>query len=140
MYWVILGDGPERSTLSNLAAKEGVSERFILTGAKENPYPYYLQADICVQATRFEGKSIAIQEAQILGCAIVASDNNSNREQITDGKDGFLCKLEPEDIKEKIKLLILDKKQREAFQKAALCKKISYEEDLMLLKGLFENE
>ena len=75
-----------------------------------------------------------------MGCAIVASDNSSNREQITDGTDGFLCRLEPEDIKEKIKLLILDKKKREAFQKAAACKKISYEEDLELLKGLFGNE
>jgi Glycosyltransferase len=138
--WYVLGEGSERQMLEQQIAKAGLEEDFILAGAVENPYPYYLQADICVQATRFEGKSIAIQEAQILGCAIVASDNNSNREQITDGKDGFLCKLEPEDIKQKIKLLILDKKQREAFQKAALCKKISYEEDLMLLKGLFENE
>lgn len=138
--WYVLGEGSERQILEQQIAKAGLLEDFILVGAVENPYPYYVQADICVQATRFEGKSIAIQEAQILGCAIVASDNNSNREQITDGIDGFLCKLEPEDIKEKVKMLILDKEKREAFQRAAACKRISYEEDLILLKTLFGNE
>lgn len=138
--WYVLGEGSERQMLEQQIVKVGLEQDFILMGAVQNPYPYYIQADICVQATRFEGKSIAIQEAQILGCAIVASDNSSNREQIIDGTDGFLCRLEPEDIKEKIKLLILDKKKREAFQKAAACKKISYEEDLELLKGLFGNE
>ena len=106
MYWVILGDGPERSTLSNLAAKEGVSERFILAGAKENPYPYYVAADIYVHATRFEGKSIAIQEAQILGCPIIASDCSGNREQIRSGENGLLCNFNPRDIANAIESLI----------------------------------
>ena len=35
-------------------------EDFCLLGAVENPYPYYEQTDIYVQATRFEGKSIAV--------------------------------------------------------------------------------
>lgn len=138
--WYVLGEGPERQMLERQIVEAELEQDFILEGAVENPYPYYVQADICIQATRFEGKSIAIQEAQILGCAIVASENSSNREQIIDGIDGFLCSLEPEDIKEKIKLLILDKKKRESFQKAAACKKISYEEDLELLKGLFGNK
>lgn len=55
------------------------------------PYPYYRQTDIYVHATGYEGKSIAIQEAQTLGCAIVASE--CNREQITDGEDGFCARL-----------------------------------------------
>lgn len=138
--WYVLGEGGERQTLERQIAEAGLERDFILAGAVENPYPYYVQADICVQATRFEGKSIAIQEAQILGCAIIASDNSSNREQITDGADGLLCRLEPEDIKEKIKFLILNEKKRQAFQKAAAGRKISYEEDFALIKGLFGNE
>lgn len=134
--WYVLGEGAERQMLEHKIAEAGLGQDFILMGAVENPYPYYVQTDICVQATRFEGKSIAIQEAQILGCAIVASDNSSNREQIKDGTDGLLCRLEPEDIKEKIKLLILDEEKRKAFGKRAAEKKISYEEDFMLIKRL----
>jgi len=138
--WYVLGEGPERQMLERQIAQAELEKDFILAGAAENPYPYYVEADICVQATRFEGKSIAIQEAQILGCAIIASDNSSNREQITDGVDGLLCRLEPEDIKEKIKQLILDEKKRETLKKAAAARKISYDEDFALLKGLFRNE
>ena len=44
---------------------------------------------------------IAIQEAQTLGCAVIASDCAGNREQIVDGEDGLLCTLTPEGIAEK---------------------------------------
>ena len=55
-------------------------------------------ADFYIHATRFEGKSIAIQEAQVLGCAIAASDCSGNREQIVSGVDGLLCPFSPEGI------------------------------------------
>ena len=71
---------------------------FFFVGAKSNPYPYYKAADLYVHATRFEGKSIAIQEAQILGCCIIASDCSGNREQIENGIDGILCPFSKEGI------------------------------------------
>ena len=63
----------------------GLQNAFILVGAVNNPYPYYTQADLYVHATRFEGKSIAIQEAQTLGCPMVVSDCSGNREQVIQG-------------------------------------------------------
>ena len=81
---------------------------FILLGAKENPYPYYAQADLYVHATRFEGKSIAIQEAQILGCTVLVSDCSGNREQVSDGVDGRMCELSPEGIRDGIRELLRD--------------------------------
>lgn len=137
--WYVLGEGDERQALERQIAEAGLEKDFILAGAVDNPYPYYVQADICVQATKFEGKSIAIQEAQILSCAIIASDNSSNKEQITDGVDGLLCSLNPESVKEKIKVLILDEKKREQLGKTASKRKISYEEDIALIKGLLGN-
>lgn len=90
----------------------------MLLGAVENPYPYYAQADLYVHATRFEGKSIAIQEAQVLGCPVIASDCNGNREQIESGVDGILCKLSPEDIAKCIEELIADPKSVRYMQNA----------------------
>lgn len=90
-----------------------------MLGAVENPYPYYAQADLYVHATRFEGKSIAIQEAQVLGCPVIASDCNGNREQIESGVDGILCKLSPEDIAKCIEELIADPKKRQIYAKCA---------------------
>ena len=132
--WYVLGEGPERGTLTKLIRQEKISDDFILLGAVENPYPYLAQTDLYVHATRFEGKSIAIQEAQTLGCAIVASD--CNREQITDGVDGILCTLEPKNIAEAIEKLIADPKLREALGRAAKQRTISYQDDITLLDGL----
>ena len=87
-----------------------------------------------MHATMFEGKSIAIQEAQTLGCAIVASD--SNEEQITDGVDGFVRPLKPEALAKAILQLAGNAKMRETFGKAAMQRTVTYEEDKKLLDNL----
>lgn len=96
--WYILGDGDQYSTLKKEIAKADLNDYFVLLGAVDNPYPYYRDCDIYVHATMFEGKSIAIQEAKTLGCAVVASDRSGNREQIIHEENGLLCKMESEDI------------------------------------------
>ena len=81
--WYVLGEGELRNKLQQKIDSLGLKEDFLLLGAKENPYPYYKQCDLYVHATRFEGKSIAIQEAQVLGCTILVSDCSGNREMWT---------------------------------------------------------
>ena len=100
--WYVLGEGDQRSNLEQQINALGLRDDFILCGAVDNPYPYLLQTDLYVHASRFEGKSIAIQEAQILGCAVLVSDCNGNREQVSDGIDGKLCSLTPESIRDGI--------------------------------------
>ena len=103
--WYILGEGEKRAELEARIKELGLEKDFLLPGAVENPYPYMAQTDLYVHATRFEGKSIAIQEAQTLGCAIVVSDCSGNREQVINDEDGLLCEFTPEKIAEGIKSL-----------------------------------
>lgn len=103
--WYVLGEGNERRMLERKIAHLGLTSDFLLLGATKNPYPYYVNADLYVHATRFEGKSIAIQEAQTLGCPVIASDCNGNREQIENEKDGLLCELTPQAIADSILFL-----------------------------------
>lgn len=128
--WYILGEGDQREKLEKKIERLGLQEDFLLLGAKENPYPYYRQADIYVHATRFEGKSIAIQEAQTLGCAILASDCSGNREQIIDGEDGCLCELTPEKIRDGIKAFLEHEDLRRRCKDAASRKPIVHEEEM----------
>lgn len=134
--WYVLGEGNERRTLEQLIADCGLEQDFLLLGAVENPFPYYRQTDLYVHATRYEGKSIAIQEAQVLGCAIIASDCTGNREQIIDHVDGILCQLNAEAVMESIKELLTDVEKRNRLKHAAACKKVIYEEDINLLTGM----
>ena len=117
--WYVLGEGDQRRALEKKIAALGLQEDFLLLGAVENPYPYYAQADLYIHATRFEGKSIAIQEAQTLGRAVVDSDCNDNREQIEDGADGLLCRLTPEAVADSIASLLEDEEKRIALGQAA---------------------
>ena len=64
--WYVLGEGEERNTLEQSIKEHNLIANFILLGIKENPYPYINNATIYVQPSRFEGKSLAIDEAKIL--------------------------------------------------------------------------
>ena len=113
--WYILGEGEQREELEKLIRKLGLEEEFLLPGVTDNPYTYMAQADMYVHATRFEGKSIAIQEAQILGCAILVSDCSGNREQVVHGVDGLMCQMEPESICEGIIEMLSDKEKMKSY-------------------------
>lgn len=91
-----------------------------------------------MHATRFEGKSIAVQEAQTLGCVVIASDCNGNREQIKNGVDGLLCKLTPEEVAEKIEELYRNEGKRKLLGETAKKKEISYEQELKTFQKLLE--
>lgn len=136
--WYILGEGSERPALEKKVKELGLEKEFLMPGAASNPFPYYKQADIYIHATRFEGKSIAIQEAQTLGCAIVASDCNGNREQIIQDEDGLLCQLDPESIAEAVLSLAEDKEKRIRLGNAAKEKDIVHKGEIKLLLELMQ--
>ena len=123
--WYVLGEGDQRKKLEKKIKKLDLQDDFRLLGAVDNPYPYYVQTDLYVQAGRYEGKSIAIQEAQVLGCAVIASDRSGNSEQIVVGEDGMLCELSPEAVAENVEKLYRDEEKRRAFKKAVQLKNLS---------------
>ena len=104
--WYVMGEGELRESLEQQIRDSGLENDFLLLGVKSNPFPYCKQSDFYVHATGFEGKSIAIQEAQTLGKPILATDCSGNREQIEDGVDGRLCPLTPEDISKQLLWMI----------------------------------
>lgn len=134
--WYVLGEGDQREALEKQIKFLGLERHFKLIGAVDNPYPYYAGCDIYVHATRFEGKSIAIQEAQVLGCPIIASDCSGNREQIRDNIDGILCELSVDGIFHAVVSLIEDEKKRTRLGEAAEKKKLENAEEMRLLLEL----
>ncbi len=138
--WYVLGEGPERDALEAQIKEAGLENRFVLLGAKDNPYPYLKQADIYVHATRFEGKSIAIEEAQILAKPIVASDCTGNTEQITDGYDGLLLTLEEHTLAKTIERVIDDKDLRNELALHVKEKSFDHPEDIQRLFDMLKRE
>ena len=117
--WYIMGEGDLRTRLEQQIAESHLTEDVVLLGVKENPFPYYKQCDLYVHATGYEGKSIAIQEAQILKKPILATDCSGNREQIESGVDGRLCLLTPENICEELLWMIEHPQECECYGEQA---------------------
>lgn len=136
--WYVLGEGDQRKKLQEQIDVLGLTEDFILYGAVNNPYPFMKQADIYVHASRFEGKSIAIQEAQILGKPMVVSDCSGNREQVCHGKDGLMCGLTPDSLAENIMLLLEDEALRRKLGAAAAKKNADAAEEIQKLLSMLK--
>lgn len=106
--WYVIGEGEERKRLEFLVKENNLETVFILLGTKENPYPYIRNADIYVQPSRFEGKSIAIDEAKILSKPIVVTNFSTVNDQISHLENGVVVDMSPEAIHQGIELLIND--------------------------------
>ena len=117
--WYVLGEGELRESLRQQIKDAGVEQEFIFLGVKENPFPYYKNCDLYVHATGFEGKSIAIQEAQTLGKPILATDCSGNREQIVHDVDGRMCPLDPKCVSEEIFWMIAHPEKCKAYGEQA---------------------
>ncbi len=104
--WFILGDGPEKTVLEDMIQEFDLSERVILLGLRKNPYPYISNADIVVQSSRYEGKSLLLDEAKILGRPIVTTDYETAVDQIEDGVTGVICPITCEGIADAVVELI----------------------------------
>lgn len=128
--WFVLGEGSLKKELTKQIRQEGVSDHFFLLGSTNNPYPYYRAATIYVHATRFEGKSIAIEEAQLLSKAIAASDCTGNREQIQSGKNGILVELTPQAVADGVEMLLRNPSLIQEYEKASSKVAISHPHDM----------
>ena len=126
-----LREGELREKLQFKINKLGLKDDFILMGARENPFPYYKECDLYVHASRFEGKSIAIQEAQTLGCTLVVSDCSGNREQVEPGVDGMMCRLDAKEICDTVEALLKDEEKCRKLGKKAAEKSFLEDKDVL---------
>ncbi|MDQ0242558.1 glycosyltransferase involved in cell wall biosynthesis [Bacillus fengqiuensis] len=137
--WYVLGYGTEKESSENLSLIEnnGLRNHFKLLGVKENPYPYIRKADIYVQPSRYEGKSIAIDEAKILHKPIVVTNFSTAKDQIENEENGIIVDMDPESIYEGIKKLIEDKKLRNSLMNNLAKEKLGTEHEVQKLYELF---
>ena len=93
---LIVGDGPERSTIEQTIAALNLSPCVFITGFKDDVRPYLAICDIIVLASTTETFSIAALEAMAMGKPLVLTRIGGAEEQVIDGKNGYL--YEPGDI------------------------------------------
>lgn len=70
----VVGDGPQRYNLQKQIDEEGLTDRFILLGQKENPYPYIKYCDYFCLLSYYEGYGMVLEEAKILNKPIILTN------------------------------------------------------------------
>jgi glycosyltransferase involved in cell wall biosynthesis len=136
--WYIIGDGEDRNRLEKLIKDSNLQGIFILLGIKENPYPYIKEADIYVQPSRFEGKSIAIDEAKILLKPIVVTNFSTVKDQIKNKKNGLIVGMDSKSLYEGIRKIIDNQEFREKLVKNLSEESLGTETEIYKLYELFK--
>lgn len=111
--WYVIGDGHLKDELSKMIRVYQVEDCFKFIGIRENPYPYIKKCTVFVQTSRYEGKSIVLDEAKILGAPIVVTNYPTVVDQIVNEVEGLIVAMVPKDIANGIIKMITNKKMNQ---------------------------
>jgi glycosyltransferase involved in cell wall biosynthesis len=89
-HLVIAGEGPERNSIQEAAAKLGVSHLLSLCGYQPDLVPYYTMSDIVVLPSHTEGSPNVMLEAMAAGLPVVATSVGGVPEIAIDGETALL--------------------------------------------------
>jgi len=112
----LVGDGEKKQSLEDLVRKNNLEKQVNFIGQVQNDdIPEYMAiADIFVLPSLSEGFPGVILESMASGLSVVATKVGGLPELIKDGENGFLVEPKnPEQISEKVLLLLEDDKLRE---------------------------
>ena len=91
--WLIVGGGCEEAELRSMIVDNELQDHMIITGVKKNPYPYISNCDLFAQPSRYEGKSICVDEAKILHKPILLTNYTTAKDQINHLQNGYICDM-----------------------------------------------
>lgn len=94
--WYLIGFGKDEELVRKKIVEANMQEFVILLGKQENPYPYIQACDIYIQPSRYEGKCVAVREAQILGKPVIITNYQTASSQLKDGYDGIIVPMDNE--------------------------------------------
>ena len=104
--WYILGRGALENEIKAQIHALGLDDYFVFLGTRDNPYPYFKQADIYVQTSRFEGFGLAIAEARILNIPVVTTNFSAVYAQMRHKQNGLVVEMNASAVAEGIMELL----------------------------------
>ncbi len=98
--FLLVGDGPLRASFEQQIARDGLTDRFVLTGLVEpHRVPELIHAtDMMVHTSVWEGLARVLPQAMIAGKPVVSFDIDGAPEVVIPGETG--CLLPPESVDE----------------------------------------
>lgn len=96
VWWVIVGEGDDRTMLESLARNLGVADRVLMPGHQEGAGRLNACFDVVFAPSRREGQSVSLMEAMACEAPIVTTRITGNEGLVEDGVSALL--KEPDDV------------------------------------------
>lgn len=109
--WIIIGGGPDREELEAMIKSFDLEDCIYYIGEKKNPIPYLKMCDIFFLPSLFEGKPMAVTEAQMMGLVPVVCHYASADEQVEHNVDGLVLENSEEGIYKGLDYVIGNKEE-----------------------------
>ena len=106
--YIIVGDGPMRTTVEARVNESGLSDVVTFSGQVTNVTDFYRCSDILIHSSKGEGCSNTILEAMFHGISIIASDTGGTEEILIDGTGYLFPYRNTGMLAEKLALLLAD--------------------------------
>ena len=105
---LLIGDGPDRARLEQLAHSLGIERRVTFVGLVLDPRPYIAQSHVACLTSSHEGFPNVLLEAMAMQRPVVATRVGGVPELVREGVDGLLTSLAPDEIASAIVTMLRD--------------------------------
>ena len=128
--WYLIGYGPDEPLIRQKIQEFRVEDSVVILGKKDNPYPYIKACDLYVQPSRYEGKCVAVREAQMLGKPVVITNYGTSGSQLEDGVDGIIVPIDNAGCAAGIAVLLRNPEKMESLKEACLLRDYSNSKEI----------
>ncbi len=94
--WLVVGEGPSRSSLQSSASELKDHIQFTGRVGEQTLHALYAGSDVFLHPTRFEGSSLVTLEAMAHGLPVIATRAGGIPDKVEDGVNGYL--VNPGDV------------------------------------------
>ena len=110
VHFILVGDGPLMSELSEYVKKNGLSEYIHLVGRQEDVANWYNIMNIFILTSAVEGIANAMLEAEYIGIPVIVPDVGGLKEAVVEGVTGYVLE---DDSKENFTATIIQTLEKE---------------------------
>ena len=91
---ILIGYGPERKNITNLAKNLKINKNIIIINKDYNPYPYMKRSNLLILTSVYEGFPNVLVESLTIGTPVISTNANAGASEILlNGKGGDLIKI-----------------------------------------------
>ncbi len=135
--WYIIGYGGSEQLIRDKIVEAGMQDHVVILGKKDNPYPYIKACNVYVQPSRYEGNSVTVHEAQMLGKPVIITKYLTASNQLQDGVDGVIVPIENGACAEKMARILQNREVLARMHENCLHRDYSNQAEVIKIDELF---